>query len=91
MTHNSFTRNSLLVILFCRIVSYDRYHNISLSLKNVMFVESLVLFLIGTQWSFWWKPIGCVELHSNQRNAGTGGIPGSTGYTGMTGMTGMSV
>ena len=29
----------------------------------------------------------CVELHSNQRNAGTGGIPGSTEYTGMSGMS----
>ena len=37
------TRRNGEIILFWRICQFDRYRNISLSLKNVMFVEIFVI------------------------------------------------
>ena len=66
---------------------FDRYHNISLSLKNVMSVMFLVCDCsTGTRWSFLWKPIETVEFCRTHRICiligeclEWGGFPGGTG------------
>ena len=47
------------IILFWRICQFDRYRNISLSLKNVMFVKNVCNCPTGTRWSFCGNQSNC--------------------------------
>ena len=65
------------IILFWRICQFDRYRNISLSLKNVMFVMFVIAQLVlgGV---FCGNQSNC-RMHSNWRMLEWGGFPGDTG------------